>query len=982
MPALLMFWTALWLIFPIETWANLKPTKQMPLSKQVSSQALDQVDSEVVVQRLKSFSVLISNAKTENERASFLLARAALYIQLAQRDLKKDKELAEANLAKAEADTQHVLSLSEPSPEHKGNAYYLEGLVYLSRDDENGASKRIERSLEEKMSKSYFEAALFFVVDHYYSQNEFSKPLTLLRTYTPQLEGLSQVRAQYKTAWCFVGLGDLPGAEDEVLKILDTPYEKELGESLVKDLSYISAQYRSPDDLLILADRVFSKSPERKVQFLTEAYKQMQRLRPGENNRIILSALLKLKPKTEDRVQLWLEEMKLYKKGYASRRPMEGFTSLQAEIGTMKVPEFNSALRPLVREIQQEAEELSDAFLRTYQSKSDDVESIPKAELVDRLSNVFRFLTTYFPKSQNRIKTYVLWSDMCAEQKDPNCLSQVSSAVLADSKAKQLHKKAKTDRILAYSELVKVDRQAYLPRLIDLLEEQVVDQTSENWKNYASFLADIYLQEQQYDQAILHLSAINFRFPSEEDFYRLQKTRFIAGKLADVVRAKRHHSIEETPRLKELVRDASLKLAAKSTENPTEFTDYEENISRYLALSESSEQYDVVLRDYLSKLVERKDYLRAQVRLSQLPPAKRKGIFNDLTREVIVQLLSEGSFSEALPLTSDPDGNFRTLDGLLYESVIARLALKQSVGLPELEALAAEQFSYIGGLTSVTDPNWFMTLFSQIKEPSPTWLKGAQVAMKIAPATRNIGHVSGRTVASLVEVDRSKLQSLQIQLKRIGFEGKGPDSKLNKRFSLEKSVPLVRELRKSAPDLLQGQGLKAQSYILKTLIALEKAVASFIENAPEPPGLSKADLEKFKQSVRELAQEFHQQAKEFETLLSTLAKGPGREKGQENDQENSEEEGVELATFEKPYPWPETEATKAIVKLVNQKNLVAAMIVADLNRKKMTQAQYYSLRSGILLMGFRNQFIYDVVVSELKSVQMMEVLEQWKSLSN
>jgi hypothetical protein len=807
------------------------------------------------------------------------------------------------------------------------------------------------------------------LAEFYFDSERFNDAVTMYSKYRTQLSPQQGYLADYKTAWSYLSLGRDGEAEKYFTALARDPKAGDLSRDALRDLAFVQTQHRSDSEILATAERTFGEDQARKTEYLSSVYFNFHRQSEVANHPRILAELLKLESKPEKRIQFWLAEVRSKQKEYASRSHYEMYNKLIREIAGIPREDRAQALKDVLGEIETETEAVVRVYAETYSGAKQNPEKIAKTDLASSLQKLIQNHLQLFPKSSARPVIYRLALDLCADTKDNKCSYDMAKKILGEAEMKSIHPQAREELLIALDHLYQDDPATYRSEMASLLAEVVQDKKNPRWTEFARRRATLLVTDKKTEEALPLLEEISSRTESEDDFYRLQMARFQAGHLKEVVEAKVPSALKGSEKIKDVAREANLRLAAQSDD----FGTYEANIDRYLALNPDKKKEAVVLKDYFARLFKDKNYDRAEQRLLALPLATRLSEdFVPFTRFLVVMRLRSAAFQSARKLASDQAG--RPGKGFEYEVIVSRLSEGQVVSAQELASLPLDKREYVFGVLALTNPKSLSQYFEVSSGESEALRKLGYLALTIEQNTnevalttnlrKNLGDV---VPAALREYPPTPSEKLS---KEISFstEKLGPQAR---EALVVKNIDKVHKVRDLVLQDLKSQVPKVQLRVLTQAIQVESQMAKLILTSPAPSNLNEGQKKEYQSGLEKVAAEFTTQADEFKKISDSLNESfaSGRMPASLTPEFDS-----------KKWPWPTPVGTKPAFDLIRQKNYTGALFVADLLRvnKELDDKSYYVMRAGILLIQRRGTVLNNYVLEELKATGQDDVIAKWK----
>ncbi len=955
--------------------------KDLPLTPNKKTGGDDEKASiESIDGRIQAFGTLIKTARTESERAQFTIARTLLKLQKAKMMADGSGPSTPAELKEvykqAATDAASIKNLKKVSAAITSYGLYLNGLALLGLNIKSEAIKIFKKAIQINPKASYTADVIFYMAEFHYERESFLSAMQVLKTNMDKLDDDQKSLAKYRIAWCYIGLKELSTAEQLFIELIKSNAKGDFEKNIIKELSYVSTQIRNETGIAILADSVFGKAPDKKAEFLSSAYANLQRQDSKSSHQFILSKLMGLASSSEQRVKLWLEEVKSSRRPYASIKPYTNFSSIQQELGRYGDPEAQKVLQKLGEELELECEQLIKSFVGTYSGSVKNKENIRKEVIASSLQQIFTFQDRYFPKAKTRAKMFTIWMSLSEDTEDYPALLAVSNKILADPSLSSMSQRAKDDRLLALGNLNRSQKQKYAQEYQAKLEEYVADENAPHWKQTATELADFHMQNKDFKKGISLLSAINNKDKTEGSYFRLQTARFVAGQYKEVVAARPPSGVTNTQQMNNLVKEASLKLATTGGGGSSEnFDDYENNINVFLSLNNDTSKEKLVIQDYINRLIEKKEYKKAALRLLSLPSRVRGTEYANQTKKVAILLMQEGEFREAAKIANEDGQPISKL--LLNESTLSRLGSGLALDSRELGSLTNTNRDYILGVLALTQPQTVIQYASVYSSTSPSIKKLGMLALKIREKSDTLSDDmrANRSLASILPTEDQSMSSFRKQVSEVQFPKAGQSPTQTAKLTAT-AVSQVRKVRQQISGKIRGQSSANQIEVLQAAIRLEEQAATAIEKSPLPNGIDEKQKLQYMQNLTDAAGEFRDQAKEFRKTLDTIMVHSG-----EADQKRAESELPMPINLSK-WPWPASPIKDRVMRFIQEDNRVAALIMLDLRKSAnlMSASDYFQYRSGILLSTPNNPPMAKFVLNELREARQERIISQWKDM--
>ncbi len=549
------------------------------------------MDEETLRKRLLSFSYLIKAARAPEEKAQFLLSRCLLHLRrgkaLSSLPAEEKNPLVVTDLKKAydlaAKDALEVTKLKKIYVKTMSYAYYLHGLALAGGGSAELAILSLEKAVKLKPNAKYAGSVALFVAETYYRSGDYLKAIQSLKSAMPSMSDAHKARAQYWIARSYAGRDDFSMAEINLMALLKNEHLGDLKKVIVRELGAVSSRFRDEAGLLSLSHQLFGMDNDRKAEFLSSAYSAMQRESSGRRGQSLFKTLVKLASTPEKRVKLLIGEMETSRRNFASRASMGNFQAILRELQKLPEKQMIDVIKSVESELLVEVESLMKSYVNTYSQRAPNPESIMRMDMANGLKTLFAFQEKYFPTAKSRKQVLSLWLNVCSEQKDADCVREVSNKVLGSRGLASIHASANEEKIIALRNLASKDPKKYMQELRDTLVAYTRDLKAPKYVQFANFLADLEVQAGNFDKALPLLLDLDTKRQTKDSFYRLFAARFLAGQYKTVFEARPPLGEDTSQRWQNLQRNASLKLGTGETAPNPNSPEYRETLRVFFA---------------------------------------------------------------------------------------------------------------------------------------------------------------------------------------------------------------------------------------------------------------------------------------------------------------------------------------------------------------------------------------------------------------
>jgi|GEM_PF-2336822 len=956
------------------------PTKATPAHATSKKAIVDsslkggEISEEESKELVESMSLLLKNPPAGSQEVRLRLGRAQALMTLARASLLRSKSSKlsasdENRLAMARSDVAKALKNPSLSAPDRAQAWYLAGLSYVYSDSPAKALPYLEKAYSSyPKGHDAREWIGIYLAEELFERGDFARSIPY---YAEASAPRSPYRnlARYKTAWCLLNLKRVPEAERVFTELAKDPASEAFGRDSLKDLAFISARFRNDTEALELVKRLGLQGDAR-TEFLRRVQDQREAQNDMDPSAPVFRSLLAAEKDPARRIKLWLSVVRGTYRQYADSRHFDALEHVYEEVrkagwkpGT---PTFNELADP----IDQETQRLLRSFVETYadRTRTPDAKYARKDALAVPLGRAFQYYEHYFPASPRLPAILELHADVCQSEKDWPCVKETSRRLLAlPDSAQGPRASAEIRGIEACDRLKAYEKSGTDEFCRGILESFVTSQEkAPEWPVAAAKLAELRVSEGKAGEANALFESLWKRDPKPAVFQRIQRLRFDAGQLDELIADPRNSKQATEPGLREILREAHLKKALLGKAASSE-DDYRKHLEGFLALSPDPAKAAVARADLIRFLLDKGASGAAVAELLKIKTAERlRPPFRPLMLEAAYERLKEGDAAGASALWKGERMGGKDLPLLQAYVDVASGRWPSSISL-----LTAADREHILGLLALSRPRATVTALSSLKKLNAREralllfalrMDRGQWIFPVDPASAKLLGpslpVSMRPAANFPLLTKiSKVPLLTPRLK-----GR----------ALEKAVGSVSaQLRGLRTRYTQEAGRMPADFRARSaadLAAKEKAVGEAILRSPLPSGLSAAEREKYGAALQEAAQEFLDQAAGYARIAEESKRGA--------------EESVtspKLVEFsDASWPWPQdVPALEQWRKDARAKRLDRALVgVVAAKIRGLDAGAALVARAGLVLLANSSEPAQRFLATELKQGGKEELLRQ------
>jgi tetratricopeptide (TPR) repeat protein len=933
------------------------------------------------------------------KQISFTLQEAKVLISLGQAQTLKSTQKGPPAQSQAFGRAQALLSdlLSHPvlgpklSPQQRGTAHRLRGTAAFYSNDYALAQRDFDRSLVLDPNSPDAPWAAFMAAEEYFEQSDFSRALELYGKVISMSQPGARMAdlAAYKRAWCLVNLNRQAEAEVAFVNLVRQTRDKSLGVDASRDLAFFLARVRSEAQLLELYEEKLAVTKERGMAYLRKALATLEQQGRLQAVSPLRDRAFALETDPAGKVAILLDSIQGVAKEYASLVHAQRLLDVLSQ--AKKIPAEKR--EPL----EAASERVCRVFSETHLGKAKTPERIEKAQLSAMTQKLISEHLRLFPASKRRIQLQEVWLDVCELDANAKCLVSISETMLADPQlqkpeAAAARTHAQDARMLGLEKLAATPEGAgQRKKFMAALAERLADPAAKNAAIAGARLAQIQVEQKQFDDAIETLAAVLRRSPTQEYWYSLKWAQLQAGKTKDVMAEPQSMGLPPLagapdPRLRSVLAEASLKLAADAR-GAGEVTQMGQYILKFEQLANDPAKANVARDEWMSSLFDKKAYPEVIKRLAEFPESwhqrQEAGAFKGrLLLELInagqLQLIGSWLLKWPASQRKGPEHSLALL-GLLYWGGV------KSIPADRVRSLDEIQRNVWLSTSVVSNPDWARRYFSQYPAQTPSE-KGMDTLSKRLSGLIPVANPAA-VPAALPLTDFERAAS-RIVFNPGGGSRRAPTPEQYTQ-AVQSLVVAVRAQREAMVPALKGKVGELQVRMLAAQKVLEQRAASAILSSPIPAGVTGPQLEQYQAGIKQLASEFEGQVRELDAAQMKLDSKLGELKATRD----AEERNKVLP----PLPKPDAIVAPSVfnadsnsrncVRLVKGGNTWGALMELERLRaaKLAGDDDYWSLRAWVLassLVGVgeraKSEGLRRYLHDELSDAGQTKLIEMWR----
>lgn len=939
-------------------------------------------DLKLVLSGLNS---LIRIEKPGPKKNDLLISRAATLLSLGKHyylngKTAADKETKEAYLKKAMNSAAEAGNTTYASLNIKARSLHVYGMSALYMSNEDKAVEYFEQAIKIDPNSYISPRLSVFIAEFYFDKEQYDKALPFYGQFFAKLNPEEKSLAIYKSGWCFLVLKQFENAEKAFLKIVGKKWAGDFATDALRDLAQTVTSHLTEQQIIQFGVESLAKSaPDLLVTFYTDCYMIFLRQSGNIERNALYEEILRLEKNPEKRIALAVKKMSSHQKGYASFQVFKDITEIDGLIQQSGLKPETGLFLYFATDLEVEVKRVISAYVDTVSKKLKTPEVHTEVDLATRLQKFLWYHVSWFPNSPSLQQTYMIAMDNCVYLKDADCSLRIGQLVLRQKSLVNVWPRARVEILVALETLSSRDAK-YRPQFIQELKNYSdIQIAAKEWLVFTKKLTVLYVNDKKFAEAEPYLIKIMQREYTAESLYRKIYCQYQLQKYADIV-AHVPQIPKEGPlsnEIKTLIRESSLSLAKMFIEKNS-FPEYEKYLFQFLNLQPDPEKADLVMADYLQKLLDRQAYDKVLTSYRQLPPQKKfQGAFGKTLEQLLLILFSMNRFQEANEVLAKGSvfGQYRVFDAYWLRVI---LALNGTLNEKELKVLGTSNSNVrisILSLAAVSKPKLVLEYFTVMApiddKEKRVWLLSRQMVQGgriLALTPQEIQNMAGVVSSEMLPVAPLKSERLT---KLVEFPLPTWSQERLARVTPD-AMERVKSIRRQLLKDLKGQTTDVQKRLISNGINVEKRMAWFFDESPVPEGLTAEELKEYKKEIEGFASEYYQQAIEYQKLMAVVISKENEIMGDRLPFPNNFERWA--VNRKGPLELVSSELRKglylrALLILENQKAL-----------EKVAADDYYRWRSFIVM----NQFPHDLAASylqdELEAYKQTSVINEWKKV--
>jgi len=967
---------------------NQNRSKSIIDEKKLDSEALKQS-----AQTISSLSLLLRKLPPGVSRNQMLTNHAAALNLYAKQILLMSKsntlsEEIKRYLNAAIKDADEILQSPVKTQEQTWKAYDAKGSAYLYLDETPSAMAAFYEVLKLNPPSDRAGRIGLLIAEDLFERGKFQDAATYYQTYYSKMTPEWQELAYYKLGWCMINLEKISLAEQYLAKVAKSNSRTGVGKDAMRDLAYLVTH--QPDVMgAIRHAEMDLVQPQDRAMFLAEVRPNLETAGLSAQHSIIVERLLSLEKNPEKRLDFLIANLRVQRKIYASRAHLDAFSRVADALGKLNPKTFLTVFPKFEAEIENETQSIMKSYIDSFAGRVKLNEPLTQADLAKGLKDQFQLYHRYFNKKKNYPSIVTLWSDVCLEMKDWTCIDQVSDIIIGDTKSlTHLGERAYLDQIAAIEQFIKQPGGAEIKKWNDKKAKRLPEfikkyPQSNKWVSVAELYTQGEMDQNREKIALPILVEIMQRAPTEDHFYRLQYARFKLSDYDSVLNDSRGASyIASGSKVIELYRESALQLALKAKEKKN-LDQYRSFLNSFIGYCKDPQKISIARVDFFRYLIAEKLYPEVTDGITKL--SKEESAlpeYEPIRVELWKALVDEANYSLANDFAKSIHSS-RPSPEWQQRKLLSTVFKGSPISNQELSSLKAAEREYFLGLFALVSPKTVIAYAqanSKSLSDSERGITG--LAIRIAYDQRQVVRTSELEALlgkgySFIEKTPDSPIAIESSMDAIKFPDLQKLSAEKQAKLMQGNIESVHSVRSQIMKSIKGKPQDLRLRVLDKARLVESKMADFILNSPVPLELKPEQVEEYKNGLKSAAEEFQQQAKEFETLI----KGIQDEVAKSND-------ALAARVLPSPdmsdWPWPQVFRSKFqnLRKELDTGNQLGALALLDYMRPGLIKEDrdFFMIRTGILLFMNPNSTLRVYVLDELEKSNQKPVVDAWKKM--
>ena len=715
-------------------------------------------------------------------------------------------------------------------------------------------------------------------------------------------------------------------------------------EYAVKDLGFLATKVHAVSRIRSLG-RKFFKSKQDYKNFLLSANTNLDSKVSYRDKKTLIKEILKYEKDPKQRASLLLENLSAAARGVASTAHYKEYVSVVEIIDKLNLMKST----PTIREaMYQQSQSILKSYIETFAGRVKTPERITKDEMGKRSIVLFGIYDKYFYNKPLSQEVYPLWLELCSELKDLKCLKQLVAMSSRNQFLKAKDRSLKLSLIDALEHKYKNSKTFHKPLFKELLSYHKSYPQSKNWELITNRAIELAKENRSNKLAQQLAEKLYQRRPSEKNLYHLSLLRFENKQYRKIV--DQGYSVKKYPksiRLKEVYQNSLLKLADKSTQTG-DLSKLKHLVQQYVSTNPSRDKVIIVKNQYIQQLLKNKKFSEADRHFSQYTISeKRSTEGRALQGRLLDYYLLEGQFVKAFRLFKGQ--SFTSLDkDSRYWFLLLSLANRSYNNFSKyVEQLNSQQKTYLLSVLTLSVPQQALSFFTKQKRLDTSERKLYLLATRLVQNRWDVSKT--RSLASKLGdlAPRSWSYSSSHSLRKLISQIHLPYGVRNSQdlnVKIKQEAQKLQLLRKEVAKRVAGLSPADKISVIEQAQTLETGMAQIIQKSPLPPNLNAQEQQQYQQGLANLAQEYVQQAAEYQKLKTSFS------------EQNTQSKAQALALLSpQRWPWKKSffkkyDKANRLRSWASRNELSKALLYLDLvkDKAKLSSFDYENQRVGLL----------------------------------